>query len=60
LILAETPMRQKWSATLGADGQLQMPSEHLFELAAIVHGYSLDSVMMEEMISQPVEQNVSA
>ena len=53
-------MRQKWSATLGADGQLQMPSEHLFELAAIVHGYSLDSVMMEEMIFQPVEQNVSA
>jgi hypothetical protein len=53
-------MRQKWSATLGADGQLQMPSEYMFELAAIVHGYSLDSAMMEEMISQPSEQNVSA
>ena len=41
-------MHQKWAATIGLDGHLHMPAEHVFELAAIVHGFSLHSVMIEE------------
>ncbi len=52
-------MHQKWSAALGLDGNLQMPSEHIFELAAIVHGYSLDSVTIEEINSTHTEDTTS-
>ncbi len=52
-------MHQKWSATLGLDGNLQMPSEHIFELAAIVHGYSLDSVTIEEINGTHTEDTTS-
>ncbi len=41
-------MPPDWSASLDQDGSLQISSEHIFELAAIVHGYSLDSVLISD------------
>ena len=48
-------MPPDWSASLDQDGCLHMSSGHIFELAAIVHGYSLDSVLITDSISQPAE-----
>jgi hypothetical protein len=36
------------SASLGKDCSLRMQHEHIFELASVVHGYSVDPAMIDE------------
>jgi hypothetical protein len=52
-------MKQQWTATLGQDGNMHMPAEHIFELAAIVHGYSLNTSMIDAIMSKPIIEHAS-
>ena len=51
-------MQRKWSASLGKDGCLHMQHQHIFELAAVVHGYSLDSALIDEFRPKVTEEPV--
>jgi hypothetical protein len=55
VLLEAVAMPPEWSASLDEDGSLQVSSEHIFELAAIVHGYSLDSVLISDTHPRPNE-----
>lgn len=50
-------VRPEWSASLDEDGSLMISSENLFELAAIVHGYSLDSVLINDAKPKPIDDS---
>jgi hypothetical protein len=52
-------MKQQWTATIGQDGNIHIPAEHIFELAAIVHGYSLNTAMIDAMMSKPIIEHAS-
>ena len=51
-------MQRKWNANLGKDGCLHMQYEHIHELAAVVHGYSLDSALIDEFRPKVTEETV--
>jgi hypothetical protein len=50
-------IKPEWSASLDEDGGLVISSENIFELAAIVHGYSLDSVLINDANPKSSDDN---